>query len=283
MSSIYEGFLYLYSTDLGWVFSMRLASWAMLARLVGKADVVLEVLDVRVPLETRSVRVEDMAKKAGKPVIVVLNKADLVPRRVVLEWVKFFENLGFKAVPFIAKQRKGVRRLKEVIRSVSSKKPTVVLVTGLPKTGKSTVINALKGRASASTSPYPGTTGYTKSIQVYRVDEDIRVLDTPGVIPSGEDWLETVIRGTPIDLFPNPIKPAVEFLKRVFAQNPESVEKAYGFSGGDPYAVLEHIARKRGWFYRDGEPMIEEAAKVVLRDYHDAKLRFYRVPPRDVV
>jgi ribosome biogenesis GTPase A len=262
---------------------MRLASWDVLARLVGRADVVLEVLDVRVPLETRSVRVEDMARRAGKPVIIVLNKADLVPRRVVLEWVKFFEGLGFKAVPFVAKQRRGVRRLKEAVRGVSSKKPTVVLVTGLPKTGKSTVINALRGRASASTSPYPGTAGYTKSVQVYRVDEDIRVLDTPGLIPSGEDWLETAIRRTPIDLFSNPVKPAVELLKRVFAQNPESVEKAYGFSGGDPYAVLEHIARRRGWFYRDGEPMVEEAAKVVLRDYHDAKLRFYRSPPRGSV
>jgi len=262
---------------------MRLISWDALARLIDKADVVLEVLDVRVPLETRSVKVEGMARRAGKPVILVLNKADLVPRGVVLEWVKFFEGLGFKAVPFVAKQRRGVRHLKEVIRSVSSKKPTVVLVTGLPKTGKSTVINALKGRASASTSPYPGTAGYTKSIQVYKVDEDIRVLDTPGVVPSGEDWLETVIRGTPIDLFSNPIKPAVELLKRVLAQNPESIEKAYGFSGDDPYALLEHIARRRGWFYRDGEPMIEEAAKVVLRDYHDAKLHFYRSPPRDAV
>lgn len=259
---------------------MKLASWNVLAKLVKKADVILEVLDVRAPLETRSVRIEDMAKMAGKPVIIVLNKADLAPRRVVLEWVKFFENFGFKTIPFIAKHRIGVNRLKNAIRNASSKKPTVVLVVGLPKTGKSTVINALKGRASASTSPYPGTTGYTKSIQLYKVDENIRLIDTPGVVPSGEDWLETLIRGTPVDGFSNPVKPAVELLKRIIAQNPKAIEKTYGFSEKDPYKILELIARKRGWLYKDGEPMIEEAAKVVIRNYHDAKLDFYRMPPR---
>ncbi|MBS7618079.1 50S ribosome-binding GTPase [Candidatus Bathyarchaeota archaeon] len=252
----------------------------MLAKLISRADVILEVLDVRVPLETRSIRIEDMAKRAGKPIIIVLNKADLAPRRVILEWIRFFENLGFKTVPFTAKHRRGVNCLKNAIRSISSRKPTIVLVAGLPKTGKSTVINALKGRASASTSPYPGTTGYTKAVQLYKVDEDIKIIDTPGVIPSGEDWLETLIRGTPIDDFSNPVKPAVELLKRIIDQNPKAIEKAYGLSERDPYTILEFIARKRGWFYKDGEPMIEEAAKVVIRNYHDAKLDFYRKPPQ---
>lgn len=262
------------------MFSVRLASWSVLAKLVNKADVILEVLDVRVPLETRSIRIENMARRAGKPIIIVLNKADLAPRRVVLGWIRFFESLGFKAVPFIAKHRRGVSRLKNAIRSVSSRKPTVVLVVGLPKTGKSTVINALKGRASASTSPYPGTTGYTKSIQLYKVDEDIKIIDTPGIVPSGEDWLETLLRGTPIDGFSNPVKPAVELLKRIIVQNPKAIEKTYGFSERDPYSILELIARKRGWLYKDGEPMIEEAAKAVIRSYHDAKLDFYRMPPQ---
>ncbi|MEM2239639.1 MAG: GTPase [Candidatus Bathyarchaeia archaeon] len=259
---------------------MKLASWSILAKLVNKADVILEVLDARVPLETRSTRIEETVRRAGKPIIIVLNKADLAPRRVVLEWVKFFENLGFKTVPFIAKHRRGVNRLKNAIRSVSSKKPTTVLIVGLPKTGKSTVINALKGKASASTSPYPGTTGYTKAFQLYKVDEDIKIIDTPGIVPSGEDWLETLIRGTPIDGFSNPIKPAVELLKRIIDQNPKAIEKTYGFSEKDPYKILELIARKRGWLYKDGEPMIEEAAKVVIRNYHDAKLDFYRMPPK---
>lgn len=259
---------------------MKLVSWDTLVKLMSRADVVLEVLDARVPLETRSLKLENLAKKTGKPVIIVLNKADLVPSRVVLGWVKFFEkNLGFKTIPFMAKYRRGVKRLKNAIKSSSSKKPAVVLVAGLPKTGKSTVINALKGKASAPTSPYPGTTGYTKYAQLYKVDEDIKIIDTPGVIPSGEDWLETLIRGTPIDNLSDPVKPAVELLKRIITQNPKAIEEAYGFSNKDPYAILELIARKRGWLYKDGEPIIEEAARLVIRNYHDAKLNFYRKPP----
>lgn len=258
---------------------MRLVSWGRLAELIRDADVVLEVLDARVPLETRNVKVEELAKRKGKPVVIVLNKCDLVPRRVVEVWVSFFENLGFKVVPIAARSRKGIRQLKRVIRECVSKRPVTVVAVGLPKTGKSTVINALKGRSSAPTSPYPGAAGYTKAVQLYRVDEDIRVIDTPGVTPSGEDWLETLIRGRPVDSLCNPIKPAVELLKRILEHNPKAVEEAYGIADRDPYAILEQLALKRGWRYKDGELLIEEAARTVIRDYHNAKLRFYRPPP----
>jgi len=258
---------------------LRLVSWSKLAELMRDADVVLEVLDARVPLETRSIRVEGLARRRGKPVVIVLNKCDLVPRRVVEGWVRFFEGLGFKTVAMAARSRRGVRRLKEVIRESVSKKPIIVVAVGLPKTGKSTVINALKGRSSASTSPYPGTAGYTKSVQLYRVDDDIKVIDTPGITPSGEDWLETLIRGRPVDSLYNPIRPAVELLKRILGHNPKAVEDAYGITDRDPYVILERLALKRGWRYKDGEPLIEEAARTVIRDYHNAKLRFYRTPP----
>lgn len=261
---------------------MRLTSWALLDRLIRKADVVLEVLDSRVPLETRSVRVERAAQMAGKPVIVVLNKADLVPRRVLRGWIRLLRGLGFRVVPMVARARRGVKALKRAIRESTSKRPIIVLVVGLPKTGKSTVINALKGKASASTSPYPGTTGYTKTVQLYRADYDIKIIDTPGVIPSGEDWLETLIRSRPVDGLTNPVKPAVELLKRVLTSQPKAVKEAYGIAERNPYRVLELIAFKRGWRYKDGEPLVEEAARTILRDYHSAKLRFYKAPPTAV-
>ncbi|ABU81351.1 GTPase [Ignicoccus hospitalis] len=254
-------------------------SWGSLAALIRRADVVVETVDARVPLNTRSRRLERLVETMGKPVIIALNKADLVPREVAEEWTRIFRGEGYEAVYLAAREHKGTRVLRKKINRATDVRPVVVAVVGYPKTGKSTVINALRGRAGASTSPVPGSPGFTKRPGLYRGPGQIYFLDTPGVIPPDGNPLEKTLRGAPPEKLKDPVGVAAELYKFIKKYNPEAFEEAYGFDTGEPYSFLEELARRRGWFYKsDHEPLVEEAAKALLYDYHKGKIPFY-VPP----
>ncbi|MEM3926719.1 MAG: GTPase [Desulfurococcaceae archaeon] len=260
-----------------------LATWNELEKLVKKADVVLMVLDARDPLGTFSKRVENIVRRYRKELILVLNKADLIPRSVANEWKKYFIEKGYEVIYMAAKHHKGTLKLRKTIKRVAKRLPAVVLVVGYPKVGKSSIINALKGRHSASTSPYPGNPGYTKRPQLYRIDKNILMIDTPGVIPVEGDELEKVIRGFPPEKLRDPVNTALLLIDKITRYNPEAFYLAYGIEIRDPIKILEELAIKRGWFYKTTkEPLIEEAAKAIIRDYHDGKIPFY-IKPSDII
>ncbi len=260
---------------------MILASWKLLASIVRRCEVILEVLDARDPISTRSRRLEQLVEKSGKKLILVLNKCDLIPRHIAEKWKRIFSNEGYTTVYMAARDHKGTRVLRRTIKAVATSLPTVVGVVGFPKTGKSTIINALKGKHSASTSSIPGSPGYTRRAQLYRIDKNIYMIDTPGIIPVEGGPLEAVIRGKPPEQLDDPVKPAIMLLERALKYNPYCVLEAYGINEKDPLKILEAIAKCRGWFYKSTrEPLIEEAARCVIRDYHEGKLLFY-VPPEE--
>jgi len=262
---------------------MQLISWRALTWILRKSDIVLEVLDARDPMTTRSRRLERLTMLLGKKLVLVINKSDLIPREVAEKWKKLLSDMGYRTVYIAARDHKGTRILRRTINELAEAEPTIVAVVGFPKTGKSTIINALKGKHSASTSPIPGSPGYTRKTQLYRIGRKLYMLDTPGIIPVEGDSLEAIIRGRAPEELRNPIKPAMALIEKALKYNPKAIINAYGIDEKDPYRVLELIAIKRGWFYKkDKEPLVEEAARTVIRDYHTGKLLFY-VPPEEYV
>ncbi len=257
---------------------MRLASWSLINELISLSDVVLEVVDIRDPINTRSPKVESLVSNSGKFLVVVLNKSDLVPREVAEEWKKYFESLRLRCVYISARDRLGTRILRKEISRIA-KKPLVIAVVGLPKVGKSTLINTLKGRHSASTSPLPGSPGYTVKSQLYRIGKDVYLIDTPGLIPPSTGDVESLIRSQSIDKISNVTSVAVELIKKVLRFNKTAFVDAYNIEETDPYKILEALAIKRGWISRsDREPLLHEAAKAIIRDYFDGKISYYFAP-----
>ncbi len=258
---------------------MDLASWRLLARTVNKADMVVEVLDIRDPVSTHSMKLEEMVTALGKRLIIVLNKSDLVPREVAEDWVYQFKSSGYDAFYVSATKRLGTRRLRGYIKAVANGQPFTLAVVGYPKTGKSSIINALKAKHSAQTSPVPGSYGYTRHVQLYKVEPGFYVIDTPGVIPIEGGWPDSIIRGKSPEELQDPVPPAMALIEKILSYNPDAFLDAYGVDSRDPLRILEEIAVKRGWRYKlSKEPLIEEAARTVIRDYHKAKILFY-VPP----
>ena len=164
---------------------MRKKSYTLLARdVIHRADVVLEILDARLIQETRNLALEREVISSGRRLIHVINKSDLAPR----EFLEKAKDSLTNAIFISTKERDGISMLRQLIYRVaaaskSQNEDIVVGVVGYPNVGKSSIINALAGRASTGVSP---VSGYTRSVQKVRVTNRIMILDSPGVIPVDE-------------------------------------------------------------------------------------------------
>lgn len=256
-----------------------------LQKLIEKSCFVIEIIDSINPEGTRSIRLSRALKKAGKPALLVLNKIDLVPSWVAESWAEYYREKGHTVALTSARKGKGraeiLRSILELSQDCQEEEKTGV-ICGVPKTGKSSVINMLKGKDSAPTSRYPGKPGYTKSFALYKISQGIYIYDTPGVFPDAKDSLERIIRSRPPEKILEPVKPSMLIIDLTRTLNPSRIKELYGV---DPekgsYEILEEIAIKRGWIEKlSKEPLVDQAAIRVIMDYLDGKLGIFRLPPR---
>ena len=247
--------------------------------LIRKSDIMIEVIDSREPDLTRSKKLEEYAMQHGRKVLIVINKADLVPKEILEGWKRKFEYEGREAIYISATKHLGTKILRDKIKEMLKGKEGVVVFVGYPKTGKSSIINALKGKHSASTSKIPMSYGYTRAVQKFKIDSKIYAWDSPGIIPPDGNELEKVIRGINVDKLEDPVRAATLLLERVIKYNPNAINEAYNITFNSPEEFFEKLALKRGWILKSTkEPNIEEAAKAFIRDYHKGKIIYY-VPP----
>ncbi len=259
---------------------MRVATLRDIRRALDDVRIVVEVVDARAPDVTRHVRLEEMTSQAGKRLLVVLNKSDLVPEEVLWGWVDALRAEGLRVLPASAAKRLGTLRLRRELARLAPERPSRVLVVGFPKVGKSSIINVLKGRRSASVSAVPGSSGYTRHFQLFRIGGGLYLVDSPGVLPPEGTPLEMVLRGAKPEALRNPVEAAAALLADVMERIPGEVSRVYGVREGDPAEVLAEIARRRNLvFSSTGEPNLTEAARQVVRDYHLQRIRYYRAPP----
>ena len=239
---------------------------SIVRRVIGKVDIVLEVLDARFPAETRSEELEEYAKGMGKVVILVLNKCDMVPK-VAVERVKKELAAHFPCVFVSSTKKLGTKKLRDLIRREAPHLPTKVGIIGYPNVGKSQLSNALKGKGSAAVAPVPG---YTKGVQWLRVSKNILLYDTPGVIGRRETERELVLKGAiEADACKDQVGCAEAILRRA---GRDAVEERYGVSwaGG---TLLEKIARRRGKLLKGGVADERAAAVIVIRDWYKGRLK----------
>ncbi len=251
-----------------------MSEWHQVRRVIKQADVVVEVVDARDPWGTRSREVERLADALGKPVVIVVNKADLVPKNILEKWARILRRER-KTIFISATKRLGTRLLWRALREATDKRPMLVAVVGIPNVGKSTIINYLKGSHSVGTSPIPG---YTRHVTRLRVARWLRVLDTPGIVPRNPEELALISALRP-EALEDPVPIATRFLELVAKKNPTLLKDLYEVEWeNDPLLFLEKLARRRGLLGKGGTPLVEEAARIVIRDWQTGRNNFYLEP-----
>src|SRR3989344_5619761 len=150
---------------------------------------------------------------------------------------------------------------------IAFKKKVSVGVVGYPNTGKSSVINALKGRKSASTSPH---SGHTKAKQLIKITDNVYLTDTPSVLPYMErDKIKLAMIGAEdFTKTKDPDLAAMELIKN----KKKMICKFYGVKESAPEKVIEHIAIKYKKLSKGGEANINETARMILRDWQKGKI-----------
>ncbi|MEM4326629.1 MAG: GTPase, partial [Candidatus Diapherotrites archaeon] len=242
--------------------------WSLVRSVVESADVVVEVLDARFPNLSRNKKLEGFVKEKGKTLVFLFNKSDLVDSSFVRNIASSF---GSNCVFMSAKLRRGVVALKKLLSKFSFGKTIKVAFVGYPNTGKSSIINLLKGKKSAPTS---FRAGFTKGLQNIRVSSNVVVIDTPGVIPveNFDESLLVVLSSKNSEDISDLESVGLDVAKLVLKCDPNGVKSLYNISASSPESLLESLALVRGKLKRGALPDISAAAKILIDDVQSGKL-----------
>ncbi|XP_042649451.1 nucleolar GTP-binding protein 2 isoform X1 [Tyto alba] len=257
--------------------------WGELYKVIDSSDVVVQVLDARDPMGTRSPHVESYLKKEKhwKHLIFVLNKCDLVPTWATKRWVAVlsqeYPTLAFHASltnPF----GKGafIQLLRQFGKLHSDKKQISVGFIGYPNVGKSSVINTLRSKKVCNVAPIAGETKVWQYITLMR---RIFLIDCPGVVyPSGDTETDIVLKGVvQVEKIKSPEDHISAVLQRA---KPEYIRKTYKIdSWKDAEEFLEKLAARTGKLLKGGEPDMQTVSKMVLNDWQRGRIPFFVKPP----
>lgn len=238
--------------------------WRLVNDVIDGAEILLLVIDARMPEMTRHREIESKIKQREKPLLYVINKCDLVGRDT-LDAMKH----EFSPAIFVSSKAKlGGTILMKKILEISRGKPVIVGVLGYPNVGKSSVINLLRGQKSASVSPH---SGHTKGIQFIKAKGKIKMLDTPGVLPFGEDdLLKQVIIGSKN---PEHLKEPDFFAMKLIELYPRLFEEFYSLKyNGDAFDFLEQVALKQKVLIKGGSADMPRASRQLLYDFQRGKM-----------
>jgi len=269
-----------------WIFGAGQSKriWNELYKVIDSSDVVIQVLDARDPLGTRSAMVEEYIKKEKqhKHLMFVLNKVDLVPTWVTQKWVAILSQ-EFPTIAFHASLNhpfgKGalINLFRQLSKLHSNSKQISVGFIGYPNVGKSSVINALRSKKVCNVAPIAGE---TKVWQYITLMKKVYLIDCPGVVPpgKGESDVEKVLRGVVrTEHLENPEDYVLEILNKC---KTKYVSRTYKLSEWkDHIDFLEQLAKRSGRLGKGGEPDINAASKMVLNDWTRGKLPYFTPPP----
>ena len=249
-------------------------------------DIVLEILDARVPISSRNPMMGEILK--DKPTLVLLNKANLADKKVTLEWIEYFKNNGIKALDIDLIDNYKVNKIIPACNEVLAKEIEAAkakgysnfkiraLVVGIPNVGKSTFINTLAKRKAAVTGDKPGV---TKSQTWIKINNSLELLDTPGILwPKFEN--EVVAHNLALcgaikdDILPldDVISYGLQFMQKYY---PDNLNNRYQVNVTEDMELLdiyEVIGRRRNCLLKGNQIDYDRVVNLVLFDLRHNKL-----------
>ena len=255
----------------------------MMEENISLVDIVIELLDARLPLSSKNPEIDNLAR--NKKRIIILNKSDLADEKRTAEWEKYFKEQGFEVIQADSVSGKGIKEIAPIARSLMAEKierlkkrgrifvPTRAMIVGIPNVGKSTLINKFVGRNMGDKA------GVTRGKQWIRVKKDFELLDTPGILwPKFDDesvGLKLAFTGAVNDDILDSTELAcrlIEYLDRLY---PQAIKDRYGTEyeeGAPSHEVLRLIGEKRGFIKKGGEIDYKRTADILIDEFRGAKL-----------
>ncbi len=247
-------------------------------------DVIIELVDARIPQSSRNPDIDELGRNKAR--ILLLNKADLADAAGSEAWMERFRSTGHYAVAMDSRNKNGMNVLGKVLQEACREKterdrrrgilnrPVRAMVAGIPNVGKSTFINTYAGKACTKTGNRPGV---TKGKQWIRLNKNVELLDTPGILwPKFEDQavgMRLAMIGSIRDEILNIEELAIELIVFLQARYPEVLVQRYGCAKDlQPAAALGEIGKSRGCIRRGNELDYEKAAALLLDDFRSGKL-----------
>lgn len=247
-------------------------------------DLVIELVDARVPMSSRNPDIDDLAKNKAR--IILLNKSDLSDERANIKWMEYFTQKGFYCLKLNSRSGAGIKQMNALVAEACKEKierdrkkgiqnrPVRAMVVGIPNVGKSTFINSYAGKACAKTGNKPGV---TKGKQWIRLNKNVELLDTPGILWPKFDNQEVGMRlamiGSMNDEVLNTEELALDVIKYTLKAYPGLLNERFDADEElEPIQVMEEIGSKRGCLKRGGVIDYEKTAGIVLDDFRSGKL-----------
>ena len=272
-----------YKIDINWYPGHMAKTKRLIKENLNLIDVVLEVIDSRIPKSSKIKDIDDILK--SKKRILIMTKYDMCDKTQTNKWIKYYESIGYDVIPtnllkdndittkilkICNKLMKDINEKRE--KKGLSKKKTKALVIGIPNVGKSTLINKLVNKKVTKVGNMPGI---TKHINWIRINNDLELLDTPGILWSkfnDEEALNlasmTAIKEEvlPLDIV------CIYILNKLNDYYKDLLYNRYGITNIDKNDIcptLEFIGRKRGCIMKGNEVDYDKVYEIVLRDVRD--------------
>jgi ribosome biogenesis GTPase A len=262
----------------------------LIAENLKLVDVIIELLDARIPFSSRNPEIDSLIN--NKPRLVAFNKSDLADDQISSQWIQWYANQGIKCILINSITGKGLNEVKTRARDLMSEKierdkakgkiftPVRTMVVGVPNVGKSSFINKIVGKATAQTGDRPGV---TRGKQWIRINSEIELLDTPGILwPKFEDQsvgLRLALIGSINDTILDTTNLALELILILSKNYPEVLSARYGLEQTEAAEhlkeagiILESIAIKRACLLKGGAPDTDRAAAMLIDDFRSTKL-----------
>jgi ribosome biogenesis GTPase A len=257
-------------------------------------DLVIELVDARIPFSSRNPDIDELGKNKAR--LILMNKADLADPGKTEIWSNYFKSRGCFVVCIDARSKKGMKAIQNEIMEACREKierdlrrgiknrPVRAMVVGIPNVGKSTFINTYAGKACAKTGNKPGV---TKGKQWIRLNKNVELLDTPGILwPKFEDQkvgLHLALIGSIKDEILNIDEMSLALIKLLMRDDPRAVAARYELEEEtDAVEILKSVAKNRGCLKKGEELDYSKAAALIIDEFRSGKIgRFTLELPED--
>lgn len=260
----------------------------LIAENLKLVDVIIELLDARIPFSSRNPEINTLIN--NKPRLIAFNKSDLADEQISRQWVQWYADQGIKCILINSINGKGLNEVKARARELMSEKierdkakgklftPVRTMVVGIPNVGKSSFINKIVGKATAVTGDRPGV---TRGKQWIRINSEIELLDTPGILwPKFEDQevgMNLAFTGAIKDDIMDTGEVAMELLSRLSKSYPAELCARFKLDSKilpdiEPLELLETVGKKRGCIISKGQIDYSRISAIVLDEFRGGKI-----------